>query len=887
MRWLIINKMESRFNHQDIEEEIKRKIDINTHYSCTSFSKKYFSTIMPPPNVTGSLHVGHALITTAQDTVIRFQRMQGKNCLWQVGLDHAGIATQMVVEKELNKNGQTKKDFSREEFIQKVWEWKEKSGSTIIDQLKSLGASGDWSDIKFTMDKNVSKTVQEVFIKLYEDGLIYQDLRLVNWDCKLQTAISDLEVEQKSEKNNFYYINYKIKEAKEEITIATTRPETMFGDMAIAINPKDSKNKHLIGKSAVIPIIEKSIPIIADIHADPTKGTGIVKITPAHDFNDFEVAKRNNIENFINILNKDGKLNENVPKNYQGLSIQQARKLIVEELQQIGQLTKIEKKEMQIPYGDRSGTVIEPFLTTQWYLDTPKISKQAIAEVENNNIQFLQENWKNFYLEWVKNLEPWCISRQLWWGHRIPSFKSSTGDIFVASSIQDAEEKAQKFYNTSEKISLTQDPDVLDTWFSSSLWAFVSLGWGSPNDDKFKHFFPSNVLITGYDIIFFWVARMIMMSLYFTGKIPFQKIYITPLVRDEKGNKMSKSKGNVIDPLTITKEYGTDSLRYTLIKKLNDSNTIKLSKDDFEISRNFITKIWNSTRFAKMNGAKFNEDFNPSTATLNINKWILTKLNHAKKIIGDNLNNYKFQNATNQIYKFIWNDFCDWYVEMSKNYLYQEDINPPIKEEINNTTGFVLFNINQILHPIMPFISEQLTTEIGYTKNIQDSLWQDVNFTDEQSLKEIDSVIEFITGVRSLRHNINIKPITKIDVKIESITPHNQNILEKNLDMIQNLAKIKNLYFDEHKFAKQVSNIIEDTKFCISLDNIADLQTEFETLSKEVEKLEQQLAKIKHLLENKNFIDNAPKELIEQNNKEMEILQKKINLKKEIILILK
>ncbi len=879
--------MESRLNHEDIEKEIKKRIDVNAHCSSISFSENYFSIIMPPPNITGSLHVGHALISVAQDTVIRFQRMQGKVCLWQAGIDHAGIATQMVVEKELNKNGQQRTDFLREEFVQKVWEWKENSGSTIINQLKSLGASSDWSDVKFTMDEDVSKIVQEAFIKLYEDGLIYQDLRLVNWDCKLQTAISDLEVEQRAEKNNFYYINYKILGKKEEITVATTRPETMFGDMAIAINPEDVKNKHLIGKKAIIPIIEKIIPIIADKHADPEKGTGIVKITPAHDFNDFEVAKRNNIENFVNILNKDGKLNENVPKSYQGLSVQQARKLVVEELEKIGQLNKIEKKEIQIPYGDRTGSVIEPFLTTQWYLNTPKMSQKAMEEVANNDIEFLQENWKNFYLEWMKNIEPWCISRQLWWGHRIPSFKSAKGDIFVASSMEEAEEKAKKFYNTSEKILLTQDPDVLDTWFSSSLWAFVSLGWKTNNDEKFKHFFPSSVLITGYDIIFFWVARMIMMSLYFTKQIPFKKIYITPLVRDEKGNKMSKSKGNVIDPLTITKEYGTDSLRYTLIKKLNDSNTIKLSKDDFEVSRNFITKIWNSTRFAKLNGAKFNENFIPQSTTLNINKWILTKLNNAKNIICDDLNNYRFQSATNHMYRFIWNDFCDWYIEMTKNYLYQDTKDTKIKDEINNTAGFVLFNINQILHPIMPFITEKLTAEIGYEKNMQDSLWQNINFEDEKSLKEIDFIIDFITSVRSLRHNINIKPATKIDLNIESINQQSKNILEENLELIKNMAKIENLYFNEQKFKKQVSSILENTKFCISLDNITNLNTEIETFGKEIEKLEQQLNKIKNMLENQNFVNNAPEELIEQNKKEMEIIEKRINLKKEIVLILK
>ena len=645
--------------------------------------------------------MGHALNNTLQDILVRFYRMQGKSVLWQPGTDHAGIATEMVVERELKKREINKKDLSREQFIEHVWEWKNQSGNEIINQLKRLGCSCDWSRERFTLDEGLSKAVRFVFVKLYNDKLIYKDKRLSNWDPKLKTTISDLEVIQKEVKGSLWYIDYKLENEDKVITIATTRPETMLGDTAIAVHPEDERFKDFVGKYAYIPIINKKIIIIADEYVKVDQGSGAVKITPAHDFNDYEIGKRHNLE-VINIFNENAELNENCPIEYQNLDRFKAREKIVNELETIGALNKVEENIHTVPYGDRSGEVVEPWLTDQWFVNAKKLSLNAIEKVKTKETIFVPQNWKKTYFEWMENIQPWCISRQLIWGHQIPAWYGPDGEIFVAENSDDAHKIARERYK--KDVKLVQDEDVLDTWFSSALWPFSTLGWPDETPE-FEKFYPTSTLVTGFDIIFFWVARMMMMGLYFTNKVPFSEVYVHALVRDEKGQKMSKSKGNVIDPLILMDEFGADSLRMTLCSMAAQGRDIKLSKQRVEGYRNFITKIWNAVKLCEMNECLY-VDFEIKNTQNIFNLWILNELEICRVKTEQSIKDYKFNEAANALYKFTWSIFCDWYLEITKIIYSSND--KIIINETKQITSLILSKILVMLHPIMPFFTEHV-----------------------------------------------------------------------------------------------------------------------------------------------------------------------------------
>ncbi|MFT5540665.1 MAG: valyl-tRNA synthetase, partial [Alphaproteobacteria bacterium] len=672
-----------------------------------------YTIMMPPPNVTGSLHMGHALTFTLQDILVRFMRMKGRDVLWQPGTDHAGIATQMVVERQLSEQGvfpdrgqEAGTDQSligRADFVAKVWEWKGESGDTITRQLRRLGASPDWARERFTLDEGLSDAVRKVFVSLYRDGLIYRDQRLVNWDTQLQTAVSDLEVQQDEINGHLWHFKYPIEGLDNKyITIATTRPETMLGDTGIAVHPDDPRYRDLIGKHAVLPIIGRRIPIVADDYADPETGSGAVKITPAHDFNDFEVGRRHELE-MINILDAKGCLNDAVPEAYRGLDRFEARDRVVAEIERLGLLEKIEDHLHAVPHGDRSGTVLEPWLTDQWYVNTAELAKPAIAAVETGATRFVPKHWENTYFEWMRNIQPWCISRQLWWGHQIPAWHGPDGEIFVAESEDEAIEAARAHYG--KPVDLARDPDVLDTWFSSALWPFSTLGWPEKTADLARYY-PTDVLVTGFDIIFFWVARMMMMGLHFMGEVPFKDVYIHALVRDERGQKMSKSKGNIIDPLELIDAYGADALRFTLAALAAQGRDIKLAQPRVEGYRNFATKLWNASRFAEMNGCTAVEDFNPSLTKGVLNRWIVTAVAEAAEKAAAEIEAYRFNEAANVLYHFTWGTFCDWYLELSKPVLTGDDA--AAKAETQATCAWAIEQILHMLHPFMPFITEEL-----------------------------------------------------------------------------------------------------------------------------------------------------------------------------------
>ena len=644
-----------KYNHNLVEDKIYSYWEKNNLFKPKK-NKKKFSIVIPPPNVTGSLHMGHALNNSIQDLLIRFHRMNNFETLWQPGTDHAGIATQALVEKKLSDQNIKKNELGREKFIKKVWEWKNEYGDIIINQLKKLGCSCDWSRNAFTMDENLSSSVLKVFVELHKKKLIYRTKKLVNWDTVLKTAISDLEVDQREVNSKLYYIKYPIDETNEFITITTTRPETMLADTAIAVNPKDKRYDNLVGKFVTIPIVERKIKIIQDDYADPNQGTGAVKITPAHDFNDYEVGKRNKLE-IINVLTEDGKISNNAPSNYIGLDIFEARKKILEDLLNKKVLIKEENIKNKVPYGDRSNSIIEPFLTEQWFVDAKKLAIKANKIVKTKNINFFPSNWSKTYFQWMNNIEPWCISRQLWWGHQIPAWYGPDKKIFVALNEKEANAKAKKFYK--KKIQLIRDPDVLDTWFSSGLWPFATLGW--PKKNKYlNEFYPTSVLVTGFDIIFFWVARMIMLGMEFLNKEPFNDIYVHALVRDAKGQKMSKSKGNVIDPLELIEKYSADALRFTLLSMASPGRDVKLSEDRVKVYRNFLNKLWNANNFLKVNKCDFNKTSKTPKISININKWIYGELIETKNIVEKNIKDYRFDEAARNVYQFVWHSYCDW-----------------------------------------------------------------------------------------------------------------------------------------------------------------------------------------------------------------------------------
>ena len=861
-----------------------------------------YCIVVPPPNVTGLLHMGHALNNTLQDVLARFERMRGRDVLWQPGTDHAGIATQMVVERQLMERQEPpRRVLGREKFLEKVWAWKAEAGGTITAQLKRLGASCDWSRERFTMDEGLSRAVRKVFVELYRGGLIYKDKRLVNWDPKLLTAVSDLEVQQVEVKGHLWHIRYPLEGARFDpndaatfITVATTRPETMLGDVAVAVHPEDERYRQLVGKHAILPLVGRRIAIIADEYSDPEKGTGAVKITPAHDFNDFEVGRRHQLP-LVNILDAEAHLNlagneaflRDVPRSaeldatltYHGLDRFAARKEIVRRLEASDQLAKTEAHAHTVPHGDRSAVVIEPFLTDQWYVDAKTLAQPAIAAVRAGRTVFVPRNWEATYFNWMENIQPWCISRQLWWGHQIPAWYGPDGKVFVAESEVEALSEAMTHYGGNATISaaaaaemgqrgklLTRDEDVLDTWFSSALWPFSTLGWPGETAEL-KHYYPTDALVTGFDIIFFWVARMMMMGLHFMQEVPFRDVYIHALVRDERGAKMSKSKGNVIDPLALIDEYGADALRFTLAAMAAQGRDIKLSTQRVEGYRNFATKLWNACRFAEMNQCVTVPEFEPKSAKETLNRWIAHETGKATREITEAIEAYKFNDAAGAAYRFVWNVFCDWYLELAKPLLQGAD--GPAKQETRAMTAWVRDEILKLLHPFTPFVTEELwrvTAQDGATREglLALASWPKHEALDDvEAEAEIGWVVDLVTAIRSVRAEMNITPATAIPLVLATASVATQARAARWAEMMRRLARLSDISFAQRPPQGAVQLIVRGEVAALPLTGVIDFAAERARLEKEMARVSSDIARIDAKLANADFVARAPEDVVE------------------------
>src|SRR5712672_2294 len=861
-----------------------------------------YCIVIPPPNVTGSLHMGHALNNTLQDVLCRFERMRGRDVLWQPGTDHAGIATQMVVERQMMERQEgSRRDIGREKFLEKVWAWKAESGGIITRQLRRLGASCDWSRERFTMDEGLSRAVRKVFVDLYKADLIYKDKRLVNWDPKLLTAISDLEVQQVETKGHLWHIKYPVEGGDELITVATTRPETMLGDVAVAVHPDNERLKHLIGKTAILPLVGRRIPIIGDDYADPEKGTGAVKITPAHDFNDFEVGKRHDLPQ-VNVLDVEGNLtlkdNEaflaGVPGSpdleqtmtLHGVDRFKARKIVVERIEAAGLLDKIEPHTHMVPHGDRSGVVIEPFLTDQWYVNAKAMAQPAIAAVREGATTFVPKNWEKTYFEWMENIQPWCISRQLWWGHQIPAWYGPDGKVFVAETEDDAVGNALGYYVEQEVITpeqgremaldsnkregfITRDEDVLDTWFSSALWPFSTLGW--PDDKpEVKRYYPTDVLVTGFDIIFFWVARMMMLGLHFMHEVPFHTVYIHALVRDEKGAKMSKSKGNIIDPLVLIDEYGADALRFTLAAMAAQGRDIKLSTQRVEGSRNFATKLWNACRFAEMNGCVAVEGFNTATAKETTNRWIAHETSSAGRDITEAIVAYKFNDAATAAYRFVWNIYCDWYLELAKPVLLGPDSDA--KNETRAMVAWVRDEVLKLLHPFMPFVTEELwaVTARPKRKNLLAlTEWPTgPGYFDAKAEAEIGWVIDVISAIRSVRAEMNVN--VPLPLVLAGVSDQVWSRSQRWSEFLKRMARISEITKAPAYKPGTVQIVVRGETIGLALAGLIDISAERARLEKELAKAATDIARVDAKLGNANFVARAPEEVVEEEKEKRE-----------------
>ena len=832
-----------------------------------------FSMVIPPPNVTGSLHIGHALNNTLQDVLIRFERMRGKAALWLPGTDHAGIATQMVVERQLAEAGnQSRRDLGREDFVAKIWEWKAKSGGTIVNQLRRLGASCDWSRERFTLDEGLSAAVRKVFVQLHKEKLIYRDKRLVNWDPQFQTAISDLEVEQKEVDGHYWHFAYPLEDGSGEIVVATTRPETMLGDTAVAVHPDDERYKALVGRAVRLPIVNRPVPIIADEYPDPEKGSGAVKITPAHDFNDFMVGKRHSLP-MINIFDDFARINDNAPPEYRGLDRFAARKKVIEQFEALGLLREIEKTRHTVPHGDRSGVVVEPYLTDQWYVAADVLAKPAIAAIENGDTVFVPKAWEKTYFEWMRNIQPWCVSRQLWWGHRIPAWYGPDGRAFVEETEAEATRQAEEHYG--RPTPLRQDEDVLDTWFSSGLWPFSTMGWPDKTSDLAR-FYPTHTLITGFDIIFFWVARMMMQGIHFTGEVPFKRIIINALVRDATGAKMSKSKGNVMDPLELVDEYGADALRFTLAAMSGQARDIKLSKQRIEGYRNFGTKLWNATRFTQMNGCARAEGFDPATVKVTLNRWIVGETTRTAQAVTEALADCGFGEATEQLYRFIWNQYCDWYVELAKPLLTGDDA--AAKAVTQATAAWVLDIILTLLHPTMPFITEELwaqTQDLGAKRSHEGFLmiarWPELSSSliDAGADTEISLVIEAISEGRSVRSGLNVPLSAKPPLLVIEATDAQRATLTANAAQIAQLLRVSGVQAVDAAPEGSIPFVVAGATFALPVAEFIDLTVERARLTKDVAGLKGEIAKITGKLANPDFVARAPEEVVEENREKL------------------
>jgi valyl-tRNA synthetase len=898
-----------------------------------------FTIVIPPPNVTGSLHMGHALNNTLQDILCRFERMRGRDVLWQPGTDHAGIATQMVVERQLMERQEPgRRDMGREKFLERVWEWKAESGDVIINQLKRLGASCDWSRERFTMDEGLSRAVVKVFVELHRQGLIYRDKRLVNWDPKLLTAISDLEVQQVEIKGSLWYLRYPVEgrdfdpaDPKTFVVVATTRPETMLGDTAVAVHPDDERYFDLVGKHVILPLVGRRIRIVADQHTDPGKGSGAVKVTPAHDFNDFEIGKRHGLP-MINIFDQEAHLALNGNEDYlrslpegalmfaeemHGLDRFAARKQIVARLQDSGFLEKIEPNTHMVPHGDRSNVVVEPRLTDQWYVDAGTLAQPAMAAVRAGRTTFVPKNWEKTFFDWMENIQPWCISRQLWWGHQIPAWYGPDGKVFVAETEEEAVSNALGYYVEQEVITpeqgremaldrnkragfITRDEDVLDTWFSSGLWPFSTLGW--PDDTpEVKRYYPTDVLVTGFDIIFFWVARMMMLGLHFMGEVPFSTVYIHALVRDEKGAKMSKSKGNVIDPLHLIDDYGADALRFTLAAMAAQGRDIKLSESRVDGYRSFATKLWNASRFAEMNGAALTDGFVPSQAKETLNRWILHETVQATREVTEAIEAYRFNDAAGAIYRFVWNVFCDWYVELTKPLLMGAD--GPAKTETRAMIAWVRDEILKLLHPFMPFVTEELWAvtarrdgllalaewplkaevlspgEVAaiVSSGAADALippglvvFDHAGFADPEAEAEIGWVVDLVTAIRSVRAEMNITPATLTPLVLIGASAETKARAPRWSDVVKRMARLSDISFADRAPEGAVQILVRGEVAALPLKGVVDLAAERGRLEKEIAKADADIKRVDAKLANEKFVANAPEEIVEEEKEKRE-----------------
>jgi valyl-tRNA synthetase len=899
-----------------------------------------FTIVIPPPNVTGSLHMGHALNNTLQDILCRFERMRGRDVLWQPGTDHAGIATQMVVERQLMERQQPgRRDLGREKFLERVWQWKAESGGIIVNQLKRLGASCDWSRERFTMDEGLSRAVVKVFVELHRQGLIYKDKRLVNWDPKLLTAISDLEVQQIEVRGSLWYLRYPIEgktfspdDPASFIVVATTRPETMLGDTAVAVHPDDERYAKLVGKYVILPLVGRRIPIVADEYSDPEKGSGAVKVTPAHDFNDFEVGRRHNLPQ-ISVLDKEACLalveNEDYlrglpegagafAEEMQGLDRFAARKQIVARMEDFGFLERIEPNTHMVPHGDRSGVVIEPYLTDQWYVDAKTLAQPAMAAVRSGATAFVPKNWEKTYFEWMENIQPWCVSRQLWWGHQIPAWYGPDGKVFVAETEEEAVGNALGYYAEQEVITpeqgremaldrnkragfITRDEDVLDTWFSSALWPFSTLGW--PDDaPEVKRYYPTNVLVTGFDIIFFWVARMMMMGLHFMKEAPFSTVYIHRLVRDEKGAKMSKSKGNVIDPLGVIDEYGADALRFALARGAAQSHDIKLSSQHVETNRNFATKLWNACRFAEMNACATIPDFDPAKTKQTLNRWIAHETARATREVTEAIEAYRFNDAAGAIYRFVWNVYCDWYLELAKPVLMGEESDA--KSETRAMVAWARDEILKLLHPFMPFITEELwavtakregllalapwsrkageltleqvammaaaSSPIEPLPALAFPVADTTEFTDPAAEAEIGWVVDLVTAIRSVRAEMNIPPATLTALVLSGASTETKERAPRWNGVIKRMARLSDISFADRAPEGSVQLLVRGEVASLPLKGVIDLSAEKARLDKELAKADADIKRVDAKLANEKFVANAPEEVVEEEKEKRE-----------------
>ncbi|MEX4008211.1 valine--tRNA ligase [Neoaquamicrobium sediminum] len=954
--------LEKTYDAKSVEPRIAQAWEDANAFAAGAGSKpgaEAFTIVIPPPNVTGSLHMGHALNNTLQDILIRFERMRGKNVLWQPGMDHAGIATQMVVERQLAESGLKRRDMGREQFIDRVWSWKEQSGGSIMHQLKRLGASCDWDRERFTMDDGLSEAVIEVFVSLYREGLIYRGKRLVNWDPTFETAISDLEVENKEAAGHMWHFKYPLaggetytyvekdadgnvlfQEERNYISIATTRPETMLGDGAVAVHPSDERYAPIVGKLCEIPVGPKEhrrlIPIITDEYPDPTFGSGAVKITGAHDFNDYQVARRNHIPLYRLMdtrasmradgepyavyaaraleIAKSGELPGEdevdginlVPDEYRGLDRFEARRRIVEAINAEGlavtikddegnDIPYVESKKIMQPFGDRSGVVIEPMLTDQWFADAKTLAQPAIASVREGRTNFVPKNWEKTYFEWMENIEPWCISRQLWWGHRIPAWYGPDGHVFVAKTEKEALDQAVEYYlavdtpwrdwvkdqleNFEPGNILTRDEDVLDTWFSSALWPFSTLGWPKKTKEL-DTYYQTDVLVTGFDIIFFWVARMMMMGLHFMDEEPFHTVYVHALVRDKNGAKMSKSKGNVIDPLDLIDEYGADALRFTLAIMAAQGRDVKLDPARIAGYRNFGTKLWNATRFAEMNGVAGNPDFRPQDAKLTINRWILTELTRTTTAVTDGITGYRFNDASASAYRFVWNLFCDWYVELLKPVFNGED--EAAKAESRACMAYVLDEVYKLLHPIMPFMTEELWAQTAGKERdtlLCHAAWPTPDFEDAEAASEINWLVDLVSGIRSVRSEMNVPPAATAPLVMVGANATTRERVARHDPAIRRLARIGEVGFDATAPKGVAQIVIGEATACLPLGDLIDLKAEEARLSKELAKNADEIARIEKKLANPNFVAKAAPDVVDaEREKQAELVDAKAKL---------